>query len=299
MYQQLSLLGKKIKAAFGRIFDGEASTELQSSLALTVDSNKDKETYSFTYLFNKIREWIDRAKFDTGKTFGYEIKNKKWQSGFDIDNDYMEDVKANTELSADLKQKISGVNDDFVDHKDEILNDLLETNGNAFDETAFFANSRPNIPESTGLDNLLTGSGITLANLDTDLRAAKVALKGMRIKGKAINKNPTLVVTCPTHLTDLFQTLRASETVDLGGGAETNTLRNTFEIVENFEQDTSNNDWYLSNKTSKMQPLILQKRQDVQFKEIPDDMEDITFMNWKARYAGGYGNPMAIVKTDN
>ena len=298
MYQQLSNLGKKIKAAWGKIFVGEASTELQKTMAETVTSDKDKETYTLTYLFSKIREWIDMAQFDTGKEFEYEIKNKKWQEGFQVSKDYLDDVAQNKPLSGDMRLQISAINDDFVDHKDELINDILVANGNAFDGTAFFANSRPNIPDST-IDNLYTGTGTLLSQVEADLKGARDLLKSMRVKDRPVNKNARIVVICPTHLSETFNVLKQAETIDTGGGAKTNTLKGTFDIVENYDQASTNNDWYCANSKSKLKPTILQNRKNVEFKEIDDDDRDYLKYNWKSRYNAGYGNPMACVKVDN
>lgn len=299
MYQQLSLLGKKIKAVWSKIFDGEASTELQKMLAENIKSTSDKETYTFAQLFSRIREWLDEASFDTGKSYEYTIKNKKWQEGFAVDNDYLEDVKADSMLSGDLQSKIKGMAVDFADHKDERINDLIIANGNAFDGTAMFSDTRPNIVDGDGLDNIVTGTGITLALIQADLKSAMTQLKGMKIKGKPVNKNAKPIVLIPTQLWSLMNELRTSQTIIIGGASQSNDLQNTFEIIENYDQETTNNDWYLVNGNSKMKPFIIQNREEPKMIEIDDQKKDVKFYNWKARYDAGYGNPLSIVKVNN
>jgi phage major head subunit gpT-like protein len=299
MYDQLTLLGKKIKAAFGKVFQGEANTELQSSICEVIKSDKDKEQFSFTFLFSQIREWVDKAVFETGKAYEYFISNKKWQLGLAVDKDYAMDVKSDTVIGGELQLNISGLAKEFTEHADTLINDALVANGTAFDNTAFFATSRPNIPNSSTIDNLHTGTGITLAQIETDLGNAEIKLKGHKIKGKPVNKNAKLVVLCPTHLTRLFRQLASNETIILGGVSTSNEWRGSFEIIENEEQSQAINDWYLINKNAKMKPMILQKRLEPEYQEIDDKETDQYKYNWKARYNVGYGNPLAIVKVDN
>jgi len=300
MYNQLSLLGKKIQATWSKILQGDVSSELIDNLAEKVDSKKDKETFSFTYLFSKIREWIDSAIYETGKQFEYIIKHKKWQVGFQIDNDTKEDIKADSVLSADLQLQIKSLANEFPGHKEELINDALELNGNAFDKTAFFADSRPNIVDGENLDNIATGSGITIANIATDIQAAMIQLDAMKIKKKALNKNAQFLAVVPTHLYMLFNRLKTVDRYYNGATDTDNDLKNTFKIIKNYSQSTLNNDWYMVNTNSKMKPIILQKRQEPEMTEsIDKDDMDVTKFNWKARYAVGYGNPFSIIFINN
>lgn len=299
MYQVLSVLGKIIKASWGKIFQGESSTEAVNLLCEKVKSTKEGETYTFSQLFTKVREWIDKAVFDTGETYEFYVKNRKWMSGFDVDVDTTEDIKSSSPLSADLQGKFSGVVDDFTTHHEQLLNDLFVANGNAFDKTAFFATARPNITNGTNLNNLLTGTGATLATITVDLSSAKKAIDAMKINGKALNRGAKVTVYCPTQLAPIFEELKNSENVIIGGVTTTNIHRGSFEIVKNYDQSTSDNDWYLVNSAAKMKPIILQERQAPTMKEVLVEDEDIYKYIWKARYNEGYGNPFSIVKVNN
>jgi phage major head subunit gpT-like protein len=269
------------------------------NLVEKITSSKDKESYSFTYLFTKIREWIDVAVYETGKQFEYIIKNKKWQAGFEVDVDTIEDLKADTILSGDLNLSIKGIADDFVQHKEELCDDALVANGNAFDNTAFFSDSRANITDGANLDNIVSGGGVTIALIAADIKYAMAQLDAMKIKGKAINRGAEYVCIVPTDLWSIFNQLATVDIYYDGATAVSNDLKGTFKIVKNYCQALTNNDWYMVNPKSKMKPLIVQERETPTMKETLDDDKDIQKYNWKARYAVGYGSPFSIIWVNN
>jgi phage major head subunit gpT-like protein len=295
MYEQLSLLGKIIKAAWSKIFDGSVNTELQDVLSEPIESNNKKEAYSFTYLFGAVREWLGDAIYDTGKTYEYEIKNKDWQRGFQIKQSNIDDMGANPVLNSDYKKKVSSIATNFVSHKNKRHQECLEANGTAFDGTAFFADSRPNISGGTALDNICTRTGVTTALIFADINSAITQMDAMQIDGNPLNEGAKIACIVPTHLYTIFNTIMISENIDLGAGPITNTLRGTFSVVKNYRQATTNNNWYMVNTASIMKALILQNREAPFMKEIKDEDKDLVKYNWKARYEIGYGNPFAII----
>lgn len=299
MYQQLTLLGKKITAAWTKIFNGDTSSELIDNLAEKVSSTKDKEAYSFTWLFSKIREWVDLAIYETGKAFSYEIKNKKWQIGFQVDADYLDDVKADSVLSNDLNMQIKGIADDFPQHKEDLVNAALIANGTAFDGTAFFADSRANITDGSNLDNIVSGTGVTAVTIAADIKSAMGQLDAMKIKNKALNKNAKYVCVVPTHLWSIFNQLNTVDIYYNGSAAVSNDLKGTLTIIKNYAQAITNNDWYMINSASKMKAVILQEREAPSMKERLDDDSDVYKYNWRGRYAVGYGNPFSIIFVNN
>lgn len=299
MYNTLTLLGKKIKAAWTKMFQADAASDLMDALAEKIQSDKDLETYSFLYLFTKIREWIDEAVYETGKAFQYVIKNKKWQAGFVADIDTIEDLKADSVLSGDMNLSIKGVADDFIQHKEELINAALIANGNAFDETAFFADARGNITDGSNLDNIVSGTGVTNVFMTADIKSAMGQLDAMKIKNKALNKNAKYVMVVPTHLYSVANQLMTVDTYYNGSAAVANDLKGTFTIKKNYSQVITNNDWYMLNSAAKMKPIILQERQAPTMKEIIDEDKDQQKYNWKARYAVGYGSPFSIIWVNN
>lgn len=262
---------------------------------LMATSESAEESYLFIGTMPGVKEWIDKIQFGDFKDWEYTIKNKDWSNGILVDRNTINDSKKT--LGADLVNQITlGVNA-WANFPDKLIKNLLTANGNAFDGTAFFATSRPNIQGANAINNIYSGTGTTLAQLETDLKGAIVRLLSFENKeGEIINELDDLVVYAPAHLMDSFNTLFISE--KNAAGTNSNTLRNRVKPIKSL-QSTSDNDWYLINIATPLKPFIYQSRKTPEF-NMKDDPE-LKYIKYFAtsRMNAGYGNPTAIVKVNN
>lgn len=257
-------------------------------------SNSDRENYRFKASLPFLKEWVDEIEYGSFNEFKYEIVNKHFQRGIDIDRDDYEDAKS---IVGNIEQEIRMLAQQFADFPDYLVNSLISANGNCFDGGAFFATSHTAIGT---IDNLKTGTGTTLAQIEADLATARNAMYGyVDLNSVPINRNPRFVVLAPSQLHDKFLTLRNSQQIYDGSGNKTNIYENSFDLIINHWQSTSDNDWYLVNVNHAIKPFIYQLRQ--QPKWHVEDIESSKRIHYfvEGRMNAGYGNPAAMCKVNN
>jgi phage major head subunit gpT-like protein len=165
----------------------------------------------------------------------------------------------------------------------------------AYDGSAFFANRSVN-------DNLLAGNGTTLANLDTDLNAALVAMAKFKDdQGEPLNIRGNLIV-CPVALENTFRRLvesRADPTAT--GGVDTlNPYAGRLQVISDPRLDADDvNDWYLLATNEIVKPLVYSKRQEGQTRMEKKNLTKTWVWSADYRGNGGYGLPVLATKTVN
>jgi phage major head subunit gpT-like protein len=300
MYNSPIVLLKGIQAKFLR----GLATSAPSMLAPIIEdatSDSNKEQYVLFNHFGIIKEWLDEIDFSHIQDFEYEIKNKDWQNGFKVDRNTLEDSKKT--LGNDVEREINFSLNSWSNFPDKIITELLEAGetGLAFDKIAFFiaGSGRPALQQTgTTIQNLVTGTGTTVAQITADFASATTALRGFKAKnGDPFNANPKWVVIIPPQLEWSFKTIRNS--VDIGGSGVTNVYKDSFEIIVNDYLTAGVNDWYVVNTNAPMKPFIFQKRTQPVF-DMTDNKEK-KFIKYfsTARMNGGYGNPLSIAKVNN
>lgn len=292
------LLLKGIKARFYNKLTSAAKPQVTPFTYIDT-SNTGLEEWVIADAFPTVREWLGPRNAQSLQAYSIAIKNRDWEMTIKERRSTIEDAKSS--IGGVIGMQIDGSIQRFNSMPDKLVQELLAANGTAFDGTAFFATGRPALKGATAIDNLKTGSGITAAQIKADFSTAKTALLGYRDRNdEPFNDVLDLVVYVPSHLFDLFETLRTSYDLAVtGGGNETNIYRNTFRIIVNYKQSVSDNDWYMINAANPFPPFIFQWREKPVW-NVKDDREDL-FVKFLAdcRCGAGYGNPTAIVKVNN
>ena len=291
MYNSPTVLLKGIQARFLRGLATTAPSVL-SPIVEEANSDSNKEQYILFNHFGAIKEWTDEIDYSHLEDFDFEIKNKDWQNGFLVDRNTLDDSKKT--LGNDVQREIKFALNSWGNFPDKLITEVLlagET-AKAFDGVALFADARPKL--GTGIDNLLNGSGATVAHLLVDIPAAMTALRGFKAKnGDPFNYAPKFLAIIPSHLEWAFKTVQ--ETVEIS--STTNVLKGTFDYIVNDYLPTTNNSWYLVNANTPFKPFIFQKRKEPFF-DMKDE-KDKKFLKYftTARNNAGVGNPVAIIKT--
>lgn len=297
MYNSAKAVLKGIRTNFAMQVVGQNESMFNAFIE-QVTSNSDKEDYFFFDALPRIKEWKDEISTKDFKDFKYEILNKDWEVATRVDRNTLDDSKST--LGNDLTIWIKRMAQEYKDFQDVLIQDLLIANGKAFDGTAYFANSRPNLQGSNTIDNLNAGTGTTLAQLSADLQAARTSLRSFKDKsGRPFNRNLKLGVLVPAQLEQNILSLANNELIDLGSGPITNTVKGTFEVIVNDIQSITDNDWYVMNLNAPFKQFIYQTRKAPEW--FFEDMKSKKFIDYFAtsRSNAGYGNPTSIVKIDN
>jgi len=262
-----------------------------------VNSDGSYDDFRFKDSVGSIREWNDKRHTQNFKDYLYTVRPKHYEFTINVNRDTLDDSKKT--LGADLEKDIRESAQLWKGFPDEKVYDLITDNGTAYDASTFFATSH-NIDGANAIDNLQTGTGTTLAQLEADLASSRDAMYGYRdVNDRPINMNPRFVVLIPAHLHDKFLTLRNSQQIYDGSGNKTNIYNDSFDIIINHWQGGSDDDWYLINTNSNILPFMVTDRQKPKW-EVKDDPENLDIKYFSdARMGFGYGAFTAICKVNN
>ena len=239
-----------------------------------------------------VQQWLGELNAKEFSSYDYTIKNLDWATSVPInENDVNDDQTGAIGLFPQmLAQRI-------MKHPEKLIVDLL-INGDsnlAYDGLAFFANRSVN-------DNLLSGNGTTLANLDTDLNSALVALAKFKDdQGEPLNIRGNMIV-CPVALENTFRRLVESKAdPTASGGVDTyNPYSGRFTVVSDPRLDADDaNDWYLLATNEVVKPLVFSMRQEADNRFEKKNLTKTWVWSADYRGNGGYGLPHLAVKTTN
>jgi phage major head subunit gpT-like protein len=242
-----------------------------------------------------VQQWLGELKAKEFENYEYQIKNKDWASAILVNENDIDDDQLGVyaKFPAMLVKRL-------LAHAEAQAIALLNggESGLAFDGVAFFSNASG----VRKIDNLLAGTGTSLAQMAADLTAAKVAMaKFTDDQGEALNIKGNMIV-CPVAMEDNFLRLVNSKAdPSATGGTDTyNPFAGKFEVIGDPRLDAVDvNNWYLLATNEIMQPIVASVRQ--QAKNRFEKKNNTKTWIWSADYRGdvGYGLPHLAVKTVN
>lgn len=294
-----TVIEKGLQARFSQAMaEMQAARSINPGLrmaALDVPSNGAYEKYGWLGAMPAVKQWVGERKSKEFESYDYTIKNLDWEASVPVnENDFDDDqVGQYSMISQMLARRIEV-------HPEKLIIDLL-INGDsdpAYDGVAFFSN----VSAPRTIDNLLTGTGVTLATMKADLIAALTAMaKFTDDQGEILNIKGNVIV-CPVAMQHNFESLvlSAADPTASGGVNTYNPFFNKFTVIGDARLDADDaNDWYLLATNEIVKPFIYQERQRGQ-----TSMEKTNHTkNWvfgaDYRSNAGYGIPQLAVKTTN
>lgn len=295
IYNSANALLKGIDGRFKNALATMPQTELEK-MATIIPSQSDKEIFWIPSSLPGIHEWNDKIVFKSMQDFAYEIRNKDYASGIAVDRNVLND--SNKEMPGAVQMQIDSAIDRYKGFNSKLMSDALDANGNAFDGTAFFADSRPNIDTGGNtIDNLYSGTGVTQALLTADFEGALNQLLSFRDKNDELynaEANPAVII--PLHLLPAFRKILLSQY--FAGGVDNLNL-NAATIIVNNRQTASNNDWYIANLTPALKAFLITDRDQPKWNVNDKWDEKFIGYGYTFRKGIGYGNPMSIIKINN
>lgn len=267
-------------------------------------SKSNKELYPIFMLLPGIKQFLDRIGFSDSQMKYFSVENSTFYNGFDMDFDIFDDSKET--MGNSVKDFAMGMADKYKIFKDAKSQALLEANANAFDGTAFFATSRPNIDTgSNTINNLQTGTlstAYTYSTLTNDYNLAEAAMYAEKDSDN-LPFNPIIdpVALIPTHMKNIFETTFGSEmNLIYDGSAQVNNpYAGRLKIIVNPFQAATNDDWYYINAKNAFKPILFQNRENMAWEYNEDKKRRVH--EWWYTFRMGYAllNPFAIQKIDN
>jgi phage major head subunit gpT-like protein len=137
-------------------------------LITVTKSTHNNEKYGLFGDVPSVKEWIGDKTAGNLEDYDYTITNKDWYTAISLDRNEIEDDEMGL-----LPPRIQLMVKVIRDYRAELVANLIinGTTNLAYDGSAFFANrTAPN-------DNLLTGTGTTVAQLQTDIGVARAAMR--------------------------------------------------------------------------------------------------------------------------
>lgn len=280
-------------------------------LAMTVNSQTLKETYTWLNTVPKMREWLSERQLGGLVPSDLSITNKDWESTIEVDRNMIEDDRLSL-----VRPRISQLALEAARFPFERLSAIIgagtaATYGLAFDGQYFFDTDHvtPGATYQTNQSNKLSGSGTALNNIRTDYEAAVAAMQMFRDdEGRPMTLRPTHVM-CPPALEGKFKQLLNGDFFPhvLGtdaGVTPDNIWKGTAELIVN-PYLTDLTDWYLLCLDQPVKPFIYQSRKEPEFVALDNPTDQQAFMRKKflygvdSRFEVGYGLWQMAIRTTN
>jgi phage major head subunit gpT-like protein len=295
MIYNTSILKKGIDARFQQqqtAMLGRGHLAAMANLYTRVPSNGAYNDYSWLGDIPGVREWVGDKALGGIADYDFTIKNKDWYDGFAIDRNEIEDQQI-----AAINPRVDMLAQSVANWPHELIVKLIVDGDSklAYDGQAFFANRSSN-------DNLLSGTGTTLAQIKADIQTSRTAM--MRFKSDTGRVMGLMMDTilCPPELeATMLEAVNAATIQD-----SDNTL--TFNAVSRFSLNVvpmpelaDTGDWYGFATSAPLRPFFFQDRAGV--RTVLDDTE--VDRNRKLYYSAemrgnaGYGFYQMAVKVTN
>ncbi|MFW5776816.1 MAG: Mu-like prophage major head subunit gpT family protein [Spirochaetota bacterium] len=278
--------------------DFNAARELAPGLmqiAMMNPSTGAAEEYPWLGAMPVVEEWLGEATADQLEDYEYLLRNRDYVASVLINQNAIDDDQ--TGVLRTLAQQLATR---ILRHPEKLLiQAIIDGDSNAaYDGEDFFSN----VSGARTIDNLLTGTGTTLAQMEADLNAALVAMAEFEDdKGEPLGIRGNVIV-CPVAMENNFRRLvQSTSDPTASGGIETfNPYSGRFTVIGDPRLDADDNDdWYLFATNEPVRPFIYQLRQNA----MNDMQKKPGTKQWlfTADYRGavGYGIPHLAVKTVN
>lgn len=292
------VIERGLRVEFARLMaEWQAAREINPGLmgaAMVVQSNGAYEKLGWLGAMPAVRQYIGELNAKKLNDYDYTIRNLDWEASVPVEQNDLDDDQTGT------IQMIPGLLVDRVMAHPEKLMIALATGGTsglAYDGVAFFSNASG----ARVIDNLLAGTGTTLAQLDADLNAALVAMASfVDDQGEILNvKGDT--IWCPMALKNSFDRLvNSMGDPTVTGGNTYNPYQGKFTVIGDARLDAVDaNDWYLLSTGGRAKPFVFSMRQTARPSFEKKPASKLWIASADGRWNAGYGLPHLAVKTVN
>ena len=291
------------RATFQSSFDAARNLASWRDVALEFDSQSLVENHSW---LGTVPVAVDVTHGDLQLeglfSFNYSISNLTFKVPLEVQRAVFEDDRLGM-----LAPRVAQLGEEAAAHPGRLVLQLPVDNGLAFDGVAFFADTRV-IGRSANIDNTLAQTGVTIANIQTDIGLVRRALRLFQDdQGRPMNNVMNVIMCEPGIEQAMYQALSvsfpdAAPTVAgvIPADAAVRTI-NGYTLIAN-PYITNASEWYGFAVTPTMKPFFWQTRIRPSLEGTTDpNTESGTIRDrfvYTARYRGapGYGDPRYAVR---
>jgi phage major head subunit gpT-like protein len=294
------------QAMFRTEFDGAMRLAGWPNLVIRINSQGETETFAWWGTVPQMQNVAHGQVSLQGLTnYSMSLSNVPFQSAVEIEREALERDRLDL-----ITPRIQSLGGEAARHPGELIFNLFEENPDAYDGTAFFADTRT-IGDSANIDNILTGTGTTIAQFQADLAVARSTMRLYQDdRGRVLNIIGNTIVIPPQMEQVVWQAVNVSQAGSLdrqvipvttngiltGGGYSI--------IVNPFLTDANN--WYLLHVGGPaFRPFIYQEEKApvLESDTNPQTRENIlkrTFLySVYGRYNVGVTDPRLAIRTTN
>jgi len=296
------------RAIFASDFAAASATQFWPNLATRVNSNGKIESYNWFGTAPKMQDVTHDGLTLQGLTkYNFTIENALYKAGLEVERTALEDDKLGL-----IMPRVRQLGPEAARHPGELILSLFESNPTAYDGVAFFSDTHTADGDSGTIDNIVSGTGTTVAQFQADLASARAQMGRFKDdRGRPMSLRPNTIVIPPELNQTAFQALN----FDLGAG-KVDAIppsgeggmwqKNGYTVIENPFL-TATNDWYVLaiGPGEDDKPFVFQDR-------VAPSLEGITSPNSESgvlldkfiytvrgRYAVGVSNFRRAVKVNN
>lgn len=299
MIMNTVLLEKMLKTEFDRTYKAMLARPhlaALTSIITMVPSNSASEKYAWLGDFPSVVEWVGDRVAGMISNYDYTIKNKDWVSAIGIHENELSD-----DQSGMILPRVQMMAQVLAEYAMELIANLLinGTTNLAYDGIAFFSNASG----VRTIDNLLAGTGITLAQIKADISSARAAM--MRFTGDNTTKYLGLMmdtIVCPPELEATFiEAVTSPSFIVTGEGGTTNPNQKWIKNIIALPELTDTTDWYGLCTGYPLRPFTYQERQAPrpQMDETERKRNKKIIFQADSRGNAGYTLPHLAVKVVN
>ncbi len=292
------------RSTFNEAFHAFANQLPWKDMAMEVKSNTDTETHNWLGTVPVMQDVTGKElELENLFAFNYSIANLTYKAGIPVNRATFEDDKLGL-----ITPKLRQLAQEAARHPGQLIFNLPVDNGLAFDATAFFADTRV-IGRSANIDNILVGTGTTVAQFQADLAAARAAMRLFQDDmGRPMNLVPNILMV-PAGLEQVaYQAVNANQG-DIRDPVTPATIDGAIRaagyliLVNPYLVDA--NDWYALHSSGEFKPFIYQTRISPALEGVTNPntesgvIRDTFIYSVRARYNVGYGDPRLAIRTTN
>jgi len=277
----------------------QSRSDIIDKLAMVTTSTSDEEKHGYLSDIPAMREFLNERIITGLNESSYVLVNKTFEMTIGFKKDDLDDQK-----SGMFDIRINQMGQRAANHPVKLLIEVLElgTTDISLDGVSFYNDAHPQRGHQTGTqDNLLAGTGTTVAQLKTDFGVAVAALKNFEDEGgEPFDEFVTdLVVVCSPDIEVNFTEALESELIS----NTSNAIKGRADIIISARL-TDVDDWYLLSVGGLVKPLVFQDRMPLMVESQENQSESgfmrrIFVFGVSARYNVGYGLWQLTVKTVN